>query len=379
MKYRQVGKTGLEFSAIAFGGMRVGPSCTEEETIGMVHRALELGVNFFETGPHYPDSMQRLGRAFLGRREEIHVCSKALCRPMAEFTPGFMATADEARRNIDWSLEVLGVERLDLFGGWTMSRDEDWELFLSRGGPLEGIHKAIDERLVGHVYATTHDVPQRVLKWLQAGVFAAVTVPYNIAKRHFRPVIDYCAENAIGCFTMQPTAGGLLARGEGKLGRLLAERLGEQDPALAAQRWLLAHEGITCVPVGFTGLDQVESSCSIADEADALAARGERELDYLEEYADFAAGLCTRCGYCEPCPEGLPLRNAIQPIQLWQMLEDETALREYLGRLKVDPATCVACGQCVEKCPQSLPIPEYLAEMTEQMKRLGVPPPAAPA
>ncbi|MCE5238037.1 aldo/keto reductase [bacterium] len=376
MKYRRVGRTDLEFSVISFGGMRYGHDDLEEEGIAMVHRALDLGVNFFETGPLYKNSMAWLGKAFRGRQEEIHVCSKAICRPSEEWKPGWMMTADDARRNIDWSLETLGVERLDLFGGWSLSNNEMWEAFFAKGGPLEGIYKAIDERLVSYVYATSHDVPENVVQWLKTGEFAAVTIPYNIAKRHFRVVIDYCQEHQIGCFTMQPTAGGLLASTSGQLGQLIAEHVGEQDPAQAAQRWLLAHAGITCVPVGFTSLDQVNSSCEIADEADALMARGEDAVDYLADYADLASGLCTRCGYCEPCPQGLPLRNAIQPFQMWKILDDEEALKAYLSRLKVDPAECVACGQCTERCPQSLPIADFMAEMVEQMKRLGISVPA---
>ena len=371
MKYRRVGRTELEFSVIAFGGMRVG-GCTEEETVDMVHRALDLGVNFFETGPLYTDSMTRLGKAFRGRREEIHVCSKAIVRPYDEWKIGWMMTADDARRNIDWSLETLGVDRLDLFGGWSLSEESSWQAFVAKGGPLDGIHKAMDEKLVSYVYATSHDVPENTVKWLKTGEFAAVTIPYNIAKRHFRVVIDYCEEHKIGCFPMQPTAGGLLATTKGRLGRLIEEHVGEQDPAQAAQRWLLAHSGITAIPVGFTSLEQVETSCEIADEADALMAQGEESVDYLRDYANLAAGLCTRCGYCEPCPQGLPLQYAIQPYQMWKILGDEETLKEYLTRLTVDPAVCLDCGQCTEKCPQSLPIPQYMAEIAEEMKRLGI-------
>lgn len=372
MQYRRVGRTDLEFSVISFGGMRFGGAASEEDGVAMVHRALDLGVNFFETGPLYPNSMEWLGRAFRGRSEEFHVCSKAICRPSEEWKPGWMMTADDARRNVDWALQTLGVDQLALFGGWSLSNEEMWQALFARGGPLEGIHKAIDEKLVKHVYATSHDVPANMLKWVKTGEFAAVTVPYNIAKRHFRVVIDYCAENQIGCFTMQPTAGGFLAATTGRLGQLIAEHVGEQDPAQAAQRWLLAHAGITSIPVGFTSLEQVESSCEIADEAPALRARGEDAIDYLADYADLAAGLCTRCGYCEPCPQGIPLRNAIQPFQMWKILDDEEALKKYLSHLRVDPATCVACEQCVERCPQSLPIPQFMEEIVEQMGRLGI-------
>jgi hypothetical protein len=376
MKYRRVGRTDLQFSVISFGAMRVG-SCTEEETVAMVHRALDLGVNFFETGPLYKNSMEWLGKAFHGRTEQFHVCSKAIVRAYDEWKVGWMMTADDARRNIDYSLETLGVDQLDLFGGWSLTEEANWQDFFAKGGPLAGIHKAMDEKLVKHVYATSHDVPENTVKWLKTGEFAAVTIPYNIAKRHFRVVIDHCEEHGMGCFTMQPTAGGLLATTSGRLGQLIAEHVGDQDPAQAAQRWLLAHAGITAIPVGFTGLDQVESSCAIADEAEALMAQGEDAVDYLADYTDLAAGLCTRCGYCEPCPQGLPLRYSVQPFQMWKILGDEETLKTYLSSLQVDPAVCVDCGQCTEQCPQSLPVPQYMAEMVEEMKRLGIEVPTA--
>ncbi len=376
MQYRRVGRTDLAFSVISFGAMRFGYAPSEEEGIAIVHRALELGINFFETGPLYKNSMEWLGHAFQGRKEEIHVCSKAVVRPYEEWKPGYMLTADDARRNIDWSLQTLGVSQLDLFGGWSLSDEECWQRFFARGGPLEGIYKAIDERLVKYVYATSHDVPQNVIKWLKTGEIAAVTIPYNIAKRHFRCVIDYCAEHHIGCFTMQSTAGGLLASTKGRLGRLIAEHVGEQDPALAAQRWLLAHSGITAALIGFTAIEQVESSCSIADEAAELAAKGEDAVDYFAEYAHLAENLCTRCGYCEPCPQRISLRYTIQPYQLRQLIGDEESLKDFLSHLKINPADCVGCGQCTEKCPQHLPIPQYMQEMAEGIKKHNIQIPA---
>lgn len=374
MKYRRVGQTELEFSVIAFGGMRFARELPEEEAVAAVHRALDLGINFFETGPLYEKSMQVLGQAFRGRKEEIHVCSKGSLQP-GDGKPGFMLTADDARRNVDWSLETLGVEKLDLFGGWSLSNKEAWDAFFAKGGPLDGIHKAINEGLVGYVYVTSHDVPQNTIEGLKSGVFAAVTIPYNIAKRHFRPVIDYCQEHGLGCLTMQPTAGGMLASREGKWGEILRATVGDEDPALAAQRWLLAHEGITAVPVGFTAVEQVEASCSIADEADSLARAGEDSVDYLADYADLAANLCTRCGYCEPCPQGIPLRNIIQPYQMWQFAGDDESLRRFLKRWPGDSADCIECGLCQERCPQQLPIPQYIAELATHRDRLGLPPP----
>ena len=369
MKYRRVGKTDIEVSAVAFGGMRF-HSVPEDEALAILRRALELGINFFETGPLYGEnalSETLFGKAFKEWGKEVHVATKVI------ISEKFAATADQARVSLEESLKRLQLDRVDFFGGWSMSKDA-WDTFFAKGGPLEGIRKAQDEGLVGHIYGSSHDRPENVVKWLERGEIEAITIPYNAAKRHFRPVIDYCRENEIGCFTMQSTHGGLLAETKGRLGELLRDKA--ESPALAAQRWLLAHKGITAPLIGFTGVDQVETSTALADEVDELEAAGEDAVDFLADFAQMAENLCNRCNYCAGCPVEIPIVRFLQQFQMWQILRDDDLVAAMTKSLAVGPDACTDCGACEEKCPSNLPIRELLKEMSGDLERVGITVPA---
>lgn len=366
MKYRRVGKTDVEVSAIAFGGMRFYAE-PEEEALAILKRAFELGINFYETGPLYgKDGLSEalFGKAYKEWGQKVHVATKVI------ISENFAATADQTRAAIEESLKRLQLDYVDFYGGWSM-RKEGWDTFFAKGGPLEGIRKAQEEGLVGHIYASSHDQPGNVVHWLERGEIEAVTIPYNAAKRHFRPVIDYCEEHDIGCFTMQSTQGGFLATTKGRIGEILKGQT--ENPALAAQRWLLAHKGITAPLIGFTSIDQVESSAAIADEVDELEAGGPDAVDFLHEVADMARNLCNRCGYCDGCPEGIRIAGFLQRFQLWRIIRDDDMFEQQIIKaVNVSPDACTECGECEEKCPEQLPIRELLKELAGEMERLGL-------
>ena len=169
---------------------------------------------------------------------------------------------------------------------------------------------------------------------------------------------------------MQSTHGGLLAETKGRLGKLLKDKA--QNPALAAQRWLLAHKGITAPLIGFTGIEQVETSVAIADEVDELEAAGEEAVDFLSEFAEMAENLCNRCNYCAGCPQEIPIARFLQQFQMWRILRDDSMFERMTKGLQVSPAECTECGECEEKCPADLPIRELLKEMAGELERLGL-------
>ncbi|MHB1044121.1 MAG: aldo/keto reductase, partial [Eubacteriales bacterium] len=102
MKYRVLGKTGLKVSVIGFGGIpvqRVGAG----EAGAIVGRALDLGINFFDTARGYTDSEVKLGGILKARRKEAFIATKSLAR-----------TAEGMAADIKKSLETIGVDYIDL-------------------------------------------------------------------------------------------------------------------------------------------------------------------------------------------------------------------------------------------------------------------------
>ena len=371
MKYRRVGKTGVTVSAIGFGGMRFG-KLPDEEAVALLRRALEAGITLFETGnlygPPYGRSEELFGRAFKDWEKEVHVAIKVVPR---ERPDGHGATTADGRpaapRRVAQEASARPGSLL-----WRMGNGQGClERLLRQGWSARGHSQGARGGPRRPCVRLQHDRPDNVIEWLRRGEIEAVTIPYNAAKRHFRPVVDFCGENDIGCFTMQSTHGGFLAATKGRLGELFKEKA--DNPALAAQRWLLAHKGITAPLIGFEAVDQVESSSTIAHEVDDLEAAGPEAVDYLKDFADMAENLCARCDYCaEACPEGIAPHTFLQQFQMWKILRDDGLLRSGVKRMKVAPDACTECESCEEARPSQLPIRELLKELVVEMKRLGI-------
>ncbi|HSI80754.1 MAG TPA: aldo/keto reductase [Solirubrobacterales bacterium] len=122
MEYRRLGSDGLEVSEIGLGCMGMSffyGAADEDEAIATIRRALDLGVNLFDTAEMYgPYTNEKLlGRALAGRRDEAVIASKFGIRvdpddPAKRILDGSPANV---RRSVDASLERLGTDRIDLY------------------------------------------------------------------------------------------------------------------------------------------------------------------------------------------------------------------------------------------------------------------------
>ena len=123
MKYRKLGRTGPEVSAIGLGCMSMGIAGTytssvkdDDDAVALIHRALDLGITLLDTADVYGDSERQVGKAIRGRRDKVVLATKF----------GFTSGGDSATRAIDGSpdyvrkacessLERLGVDSIDLY------------------------------------------------------------------------------------------------------------------------------------------------------------------------------------------------------------------------------------------------------------------------
>ena len=98
MKYRKLGKTGIELSAIGFGCMRL-PS-DNSEAIPMIRRAVELGINYFETSITYCQNRSeiQLGLALKGMRDDVYISTKNHVHRKGERGFGGVSERDKTRR-----------------------------------------------------------------------------------------------------------------------------------------------------------------------------------------------------------------------------------------------------------------------------------------
>lgn len=115
MKYRTLGRTGLQVSEVGFGGAGIGHAwgqTTDEEGIRAVRRAVDLGINFFDTSPMYGagKSEENLGKGLEGHRSQVYVATKVRLQSEEE-----LEDLDAAvRRSVEQSLRRLRTDYIDI-------------------------------------------------------------------------------------------------------------------------------------------------------------------------------------------------------------------------------------------------------------------------
>ena len=118
MKYRTLGRTGLQVSEVGFGGAGIGHvwgPTTDEECVRAVQRGLDLGINFFDTSPMYGGgrSEENLGKGLAGRRHEAFIATKVRLQ-QEEDRAGGEGMANAVRNSVEQSLQRLGTDYVDV-------------------------------------------------------------------------------------------------------------------------------------------------------------------------------------------------------------------------------------------------------------------------
>ena len=137
MKYRNLGKTGMEVSCVGLGCAQLGSS-RSEYAVQIVRRALEKGVNYFDTARGYWDSEIKLGVGLGAERNKVYISSKTGAK-----------NKEEAWQHINESLERLQTDYLDNYHLHGLADTADVELRLRSDGALARPHDADEARILG--------------------------------------------------------------------------------------------------------------------------------------------------------------------------------------------------------------------------------------
>ncbi len=177
---RQLGRTGIEVSAIGLGGYHMGVP-TEQEAIRIIHEAMDAGITFMDNAWEYNDgvSEQRLGKALQGgRRDKAFVMTK-VC------THG--RDRKVAMQQLEQSLRRLKTDHVDLWQVHEVVYDNDPDLHFAKGGVIEALDQAKREGKVRFVGFTGHKDPAIHLKMLSYNyAFDTVQLPLNCLDASFR-------------------------------------------------------------------------------------------------------------------------------------------------------------------------------------------------
>ncbi|ADQ41912.1 aldo/keto reductase [Caldicellulosiruptor acetigenus I77R1B] len=374
MLYRKFGNTGVMISALGFGAMRLPQKeingkmvFDEDESIKIIHRAVELGVNYIDTAPYYCDSQSEIivGKALKGIKNKVYISTK---NPIED------DSGDNFLKRLENSLKKLDVDKIDFYHMWGINYEAFREKIIKKGGPLDAAKRAKEEGLIGHISFSFHDKPENMIKIIDEGeVFETVLCQYNLLDRSNEKAIEYAAEKGLGVVVMGPVGGGRLGAPSPVIQNLLPGKV--VSSAEIALRFVLANPNVSCALSGMSTIEMVEQNAKVASNPNPLSSE-ELELikKAMEENKKLADLYCTGCNYCMPCPQGvnIPLNFQIMNYHRVYGLTD-FAKAEYarIGTVQWLPGKkaeeCIECGICEEKCPQKIQIRKQLKETAQTL------------
>ena len=378
MKYRN-DKSGQLVSVLGYGCMRFsrnGASIDYEKAEREILRAIELGVNYFDTAYIYPGSEELLGKVLdsNGLRDKVKIATKL---------PQYLMQSVKAVDKIfSEELKRLRTDRVDYYLMHMLTDIGSWEK-LTEMGIREWIEAKKADGSIKNIGFSYHGTCDMFLKLLDAYDWDFVQIQYNYMDENSqagRIGLEAASKKGIPVIIMEPLRGGKLANLPKTCGNLIKEFNGKSGKAVTAAelglKWLWDQPAVTCVLSGMNSIGMVEENCRIADETEAGCFTDE-EKTLVENIKTVIKAKekvgCTGCRYCMPCPKGVDIPGIFHHYNLlytegriegYRWFFQNMGLREDHGYA----SRCVACGRCEAHCPQNINIIEELKKADRALR-----------
>ena len=323
MQQTRFGRTGWMVSRTAVGCIPI-QRIPMDESDALLRRAAGAGVNLFDTARGYTDSEERVGRALAAVRGRVYIATKS------------GASGPEGlRRDLDTSLRQLATDYVDLYQLHNPS---------TVPGPGDPLYDALlGLRREGRIRAiglTNHSL-ERALQAVRSGHYDAVQYPISpLSTDAELALAGECRRHDVGLLAMKALGGGLIA--EAGVAFAFLRRYPEAVPIWGVQRMGELEE--------LLGYEERPPA-----EDDAWRAR-------LAHYrAEGSGAFCRACGYCLPCPAGIPIPMAARmSLMLGRSRPDLWTTPEWRAKMALIEK-CARCGGCAKRCPYHLDTPALLA------------------
>ena len=383
MQYRKMGSLDWQVSALGFGCMRL-PSrrfslmgADLEESKRIIRYGIDRGINYIDTAwfYHLGESEKVLGEILKdGYREKVKLVSKLplpLVRNRADFD-----------RYLSAQLERLQTEYLDIYLFHSMNAGQFEKM--KRLGLITEMEKARHQARIRHIGFSFHDTYPVFKEIVDHYDWDMVQIQYNYMDTCLQATtegLEYAHAKGMAVVIMEPIKGGALANPPAEALSVMAGAPVKRTPVDWALQFLWNRPEVATVLSGMSNLQMVVENCDSADRSgiNSLSEGEDHIITRLAEiYQEKILVPCTGCEYCLPCPSGvnIPQNFAIlNNLSLEQGRFRYGQARRKYRRLVGDPSDldtanpngnallCVNCGECLEKCPQEIQIPDELEKV----------------
>jgi uncharacterized protein len=362
MELRDFGKrSGFKVRPVSIGAMRLPGDL--DEAVRLLRHAIDSGMTYIDTCRCYDQSEWIIGKALKdGYRHKV-ILSTKWSPWIKKIRPTDDTSADCERRRIEESMKRLDVDYLDYYQLWNIDSPEHYQQAVAKGGMLEAIVKAKEEKLIGHIGFTTHAPVPELLKIIDEADWCEIILfTYHLLDLTYKPAIDAAHKKGIGTLVMNPLGGGRLAEPSPVLSQLAQEAGAVSVPDLAI-RFLLSDPHIDTILSGIVKQTDVDESIASAERPPFSKEQMAKIQRFLGSSSRGQAGICTGCKYCMPCPQGIDIPKIMDSLyfaKVWGLTESGKETYAHVGNKKAD--ACIGCGVCESKCTQKLKIAEAMDE-----------------
>jgi hypothetical protein len=366
-RYVPLGRTGLRISDIGFGSAEL------YDDVGIVHHALERGINYFDTAEIYNEggAERTLGRALKGQRERVVLTSKVMAQAGD--------TRESMMRALEGSLERLQTDHVDIYMNHAVNnlerlKNPEWFEFVERAKEQGKIrfsgmsghganlieclnyafdHDLFDVVLSAYNFADDPDFRQRVRILIQSymkeadWVATLQEIPETLAKGKRKGVGIICMKTLRG----------------GRINDLRRYETGGATFAQAALRRVLSNPSVDALIVSMPTRAHVDEFLV----ASGWAREQRGDLALLERYeAENGSSQCRYgCRLCSSaCPEGVPIPEVLRARMYERDYGDARLARREYAQLLPGASKCLECSHqsCTGACPFGIEIEKLTGE-----------------
>lgn len=328
MEKVRFGTTGLMVSKVAIGGIPI-MRLDKRGAVRVVQDIIDMGINFIDTANAYGDSEEKIGEAIRKyNRKDIILSSKSGARDKKSFA-----------EHIDLSLKRLVTNYIDIYHLHGISTKEGMERVMSDDGAYQALDDAVRNGKVRHTAFSSHniDIAEAMLNTKR---FKVIQIPLNFIDSEAESLLPLARKLDMGFIAMKPMGGGLL------------------DDAVLAFKYLSQFDNVVPDP-GIENTGEMRQIAEIVKDPGPLTAEDKKRIGELKK--EMGSSWCHRCGYCQPCPQEIPISTVLITKSMLKRLDHERAVT-WCGSGIEKARECTECRDCVERCPYDLDIPELLKD-----------------
>jgi predicted aldo/keto reductase-like oxidoreductase len=351
MEHSVLGKSGLKVSIIGLGMEHLCPA--PERIAPVVHRAIDLGINYVDLMIWTAPVKDAFGAALRGHRDKVLLAAHL---GVAETDGQYRRSRDVRECEAlfyDW-LARLHTDHVDVLHISYVDQARDWKQITQPGGMLELALRLKQEGKARCLGLSGHE-PKTAKRAVESGHLDVLMHPINIAgsaDQAREKLLQLCARRGVGVVAMKPFVGGEIFQRE------------EPVSPLRCIQYSLSQPAVATALMGVKNLEELEANLKFLDATD-------EEKDYSPVIGEFREGLegtCVYCNHCLPCPSGIdiaPIMRTLVTADRYGVFDD---LQTDYDALPVKATGCVECGDCLERCPFGV---DVIARMRQAVEWFG--------